>query len=1070
MHMIHEGLGGRRLALWLLVWALILFSGQSAARAATSALELTDAEKAFIEAHPVIRYSDTDWRPLSIFEDGRQEGLFRDYYRLISQKTGLAFQFETIGDGRDFQQVLDALREKRIDMIDGTGKTPDRASYALFVGPFLRFPLAVMSRDDATAYSLESLAGKKVAVGRGGTADEYLRAHGKNLELIPAHDQSEALTLVALGKADAAVENLAVAAYAIRASGLSNVKISGKLDYNFEIYTLVRKDWPLLASILEKAQRLVTEKEKAALIAKWLPVYKSGAGGSGSGSEAPGAPGDKASVAMTDQERAYLERKKALRFCVDPDWPPVERIDENGRYVGIGADFLHLMEKRLGVPMVLVPTASWSQSLAAVKQRRCDFLPAAGDTNNRRRFLRFTSPYLRFPMVVVTQAKAPFIEDPASLTGKSLGVVNGYASLDILRAKYPGLRLMEVPSLNEGLRLVADGRLYGCIDTVPAISQAIAKGHFTDLKIAGRLDAHLDLAVASRDDEPELASLFQKAVNTLTKEETDAIMKKWLAVTFEQGFDYSLVWKVSAGAAFIVVVVVWWNRKLSRLNRALRQANEARDAAGRRVAALLDNAGQGFLSVGADGLVEPQYSAECRNIFGGDGGDIEGKPVAELIFPDDPAGRANMAVNVRRVVAETDAYKRDLYVSLMPGRVERNGASLRLAYRPMADGRLMFVITDVTGEVRLKDAVARERNRLACVVAAVREQRDFFAVLDDFAAFRRDGFSGAGLSDRGALDALYRKVHTFKGLFLQLECAHVAKALDDLEERLSDLRVAEAPRRADMEALLADDAVDKALARDLSVVRETLGAEFFERRGEVRLGSEFADALATLAGRLLDRLDTLELDSEAEQVLRAARTLRYIDLKELLSAYPRTAGRLAESRGKSIEPFAVTGDTVLVDPKRFAPVAKSLIHVIRNAVDHGIESPAVREAAGKAPTGRLSCRVAADDAAIRIEFEDDGCGVDIAAIRARAYELGLVGAEELAAMDDAAILTLLFRDGFTSRRVAGELSGRGVGLAAVRAEAERLGGTVALINHPGRGTRLVVTLPRESRTSREDSL
>ena len=752
---------------------------------------------------------------------------------------------------------------------------------------------------------------------------------------------------------------------------------------------------------------------------------------------------------------------------MDPDWAPVERIDENGRYVGIGSDFLKLMGERIGVPLVLVPTASWSQSLAAVKQRRCDFLPVAGETQDRRRFLRFTSPYLRFPMVVATQSKAPFIDDPKSLEGKTLGVANGYASLDILRAKYPGMRLMEVPTVAEGLRLVADGKLYGYIDTVPAISRAIAKDHFSDLKIAGRLDAHLDLAVASRDDEPELASLFQKAVNSISREDSDAILKKWLAVTFEQGFDYSLVWKVLAGAVLVLGVVVWWNRKLSRLNRALHLANEARDAAGRRMAALLDNAGQGFLSVTADGRVEPQYSAECRNIFGGD---IEGREVAELLFPDDPPGCAAMAVNVRRIVGEADPYRRDLYVSLMPGRVLRRGATLRLAYRPMADGRLMFVVTDVSGEIRLKDAVARERNRLACVVAAVREQRDFFAVLDDFTAFRSDGAPPATLSDRDALDELYRRVHTFKGLFLQLECAHVAKALDGLEERLSDLRHAPGAGRAEMLALLADEAVDKALEEDLDVVRETLGAEFFERRGEVSLGGDLADALASLAGRLLDRLDALGLDAEDRRVLSAARTLRDVDLKKLLSAYPRTAARLAAAQGKRLAPFAVTGDTVMVDPKRFAPVAKSLIHVIRNAVDHGIEPPEEREAAGKDPAGNLSCRIEADDAAIRIVFADDGRGVDIAAIRARAFELGLVGAEELAGMDDETILTLLFRDGFTSRRVAGDLSGRGVGLSAVRSAAERLGGTVTLVNRPEQGTVLTVSVPRNSQATPQENL
>lgn len=1048
----------------VLAAGLLVFWGCAVARAATPALVLTDAEKTFVEEHPVIRCSDSDWRPLSIVTDGRQEGLFRDYYTLVSRKSGLAFQFETIGDGHDFQLVLDALRQKRIDMIDGTGRTPDRKNYALFVGPFLRFPLAVMSRDDSPLYSLETLAGKKVAAGRGGTAYEYLQDHGRNIDLIPARDPAEALTLVALGQADAAVENLAVAAYAIRASGLSNVKVSGQLDYDFEIYTLVRNDWPLLASILKKAQALVTEEEKAALIAKWLPVYKTGvAPAQQADAAAPARGGDRASIALTDRERDYLARKKALAYCVDPDWPPIERIDENGQYVGIGADFLAKMSERLGVPMVLVPTASWSQSLAAVKQRRCDFLPAAGETKDRRRFLRFTSPYLHFPMVVATLAKAPFIEDPAVLAGKTLGVANGYASLDILRARYPDMHLMEVPSIVEGLRLVADGRLYGYIDTVPAISQAIAKGHFSDLKIAGRLDAHLDLSVASRDDEPELASLFQKAVNSFSREESDAIIKRWLAVTFEQGFDYSLVWKVLAGAVLVVGVVVWWNRKLARLNRALRQANEARDAASRRVTALLDNAGQGFLSVAADGLVEPHYSAECRNLFGTA---IAGRDVATLLYPDAPEEQAVMATNVHRVVRETDAYKRDLYLSLMPKLLVRRGASLRLAYRPMGEGRLMFVITDVSGEVKLKDAVARERNRLACVVAAVREQRDFFAVLDDFAAFRASGITALATSDRGALDEIYRRVHTFKGLFLQLECGHVARALNALEEHLSDLRHAEAVDRAAMRELLADDAVDTALAEDLDVVREALGEEFFERRGEVSLGADLADALADLAGRLLTRLDELGLDPDAAQVLQAARTLHFMELKKLLIAYPRTAVQLATAQGKKLEPFTVTGKNVMVDPRRFAPVAKSLIHVIRNAVDHGIESPDEREAAGKDPIGHIICRIEADDTAIRIVFEDDGRGVDIAAVRARAFELGLVGAEELAAMEDAAILMLLFRDGFTSRRVAGDLSGRGVGLAAVRAEAERLGGTVTLQNQPGKGTTLIVTVPATGHMAR----
>ncbi len=1045
------------LAALLAFFSLTLWSRD---RALAAALDLTDEEKAFVAQHPVVSFSDTDWRPLSIYENGRLQGLFHDYYGLISQKTGLAFRFVPIGDVRDFQLVLDALRERRIDMIDGTGKTADRAQYALFSGPFLRFPLAIACRDESAAFSLATLAGKRVAVARGGTAEEYLREHAPGLDLVEVEDPVAALILVATGKADAMVENMAVVAYSMRRAGLVNVKISGTLDYAFEIYSLIRSDWPLLASILQKAHQAVTEEEKAALLDKWLPVYKdrveAGEAASGSKQDRPLAQG--AAITLTDRERGYLESKKALAYCVDPDWPPIERIDENGRHVGMTADFLEIMGKRLGVQMVLVPTASWSQSLEAVKRRRCDFLAAAGDTRDRRRFLDFTTPYLHFPMVVATRSEEGFIDDPAKLVGKTLGVVNGYSSLDILRAKYPGIRLMEVASVAEGLRLVAEGKLQGYIDTVPAISQAIAKEHFSDLKIAGRLDAHLDLSVASRNDEPELRSLFQKAVDSLGKAESEAIVKKWVAVTFEQGFDYALLWKALAGAALVLAIVVWWNRKLARLNRTIRQAHEELDRTNRNMAALLDNAGQGFLSVGRDGLVEPGYSRECRVIFGQE---ILSAGIAALLYPDDAAGREAMAVNIRRIIDEPDAYRRDLYVSLMPRRIRRGEATLRLAYRPLSGNRLMFVVTDVSGEVRLKDAVAREHNRLACVVAVVREQRDFFAVLDDFTEFRRSGRAmiEEAATGRSALDVVYRRVHTLKGLFLQLECSHVAKALGDIEGHLSELRREAEPDRAAVAALLAEPAVDEALARDLDVVRQALGPEFFERRGEVCLGGALADALAALAGRLLSRAGELGLDPAETTMLESARTLRHVDIKKLLAAYPRTAIRQAEAQGKAVRPFAVTGDRILVDPVRFAPLAKSLVHLFRNAVDHGLETPEERQAAGKAPEGYIGCRVSGENGFLRIVVDDDGRGVDTTLVRARAYELGLGGAEELSALDETAALLLLLRDGFTSRREAGELSGRGVGLAAVLAEATRLGGGVDIENAPGQGTRIVVTVP-----------
>lgn len=130
---------------------------------------------------------------------------FSTNYALIEQRTGLAFRFVQLGDGLDFQQVLDALRARRIDMIDGTGKTADRATYALFAGPFWEFPLGLVSRDDGVVYSRETLSGK-VAVARGSTAEEFPRERAPGLDLVETADPVAALSLVATYKADAAVE------------------------------------------------------------------------------------------------------------------------------------------------------------------------------------------------------------------------------------------------------------------------------------------------------------------------------------------------------------------------------------------------------------------------------------------------------------------------------------------------------------------------------------------------------------------------------------------------------------------------------------------------------------------------------------------------------------------------------------------------------------------------------------------------------------------------------------------------------------------------------------------------
>lgn len=1054
------GKGAPGLALAALAALFLLFSAAvAAAQAPPPQIELTDREKAFIEAHPVVTFSDSIWEPLAVVENGTYQGVFHDFFRIVSAMTGLAFKFEPQGDSRNFGKVLAALRDKRIDMIDGTGKTADREKYALFAGPFLRFPLAIVSRDDVMSGSFFELQGKRVAVASGSTAYEYVRDNHPDLDLLVVEDPPAALMAVASGQAQAMIENLAVVTYGIRKSGLTNLKVSGLTDYAFDIYSLVRDDMPELASILDKALAAIPVWDKAAVMARWLPLYAPGQATARGGAAAPdremagpagGEAGKAAKVVLNRREREYLSRKGALRYCVDPDWPPVERVDEAGRYEGMVADVLGLLTERLDADVRLAPTASWSQTLEAAEKGGCDFIAAAADTPERRRFLEFTSPYLRLPLVAVTRADHPFVDGAKALENSRVGVARGHATAEVLRARHPGMDVTDVQSEADGLSQVAEGRLDAFVGVLPVMAYRIGKERLTGLKIAGRLDEHLDLCVAVPRGRTEALSIFQKGVSSLTAAELDAIFKRWVAVKFEHGFDYDLVWRVAAGAALVILVIVWWNRKLSRLNRTIRQAHA-------ELAAFLDNSGQGFLSFGPDGAVEPRPSRECRDIFGQD---PAGKAIHLLLFPGDPAAAANFQKNIGRILAEPDEFRRSLYLSLMPGAVRLGARELEVEYRVLDPGRLMLILTDVTDERRLESEVERERRRLAGVVAVARDPRDFFQVLDGFAAFLdRIGTEaeGAGEAPQAALRRLYRRVHTFKGLFLLFECRHVAAALHDMESRLAALNREARISPAALRAACAGEAAGTGLDEDLRLVRQTLGEDFFKRRGQVCIGEGLARDLQEMADGLLASLPSP--DPRVRGLLERARTLRHVDIKSLLGVALGTASGLAERLGKRVVAPPVAGPSVPVDPDRFGPLARRMVHLVRNAVAHGIETPEARLAAGKPEAGTISMTVSTRDGSVAIAVSDDGAGIDSGAVRRRAAELGLAGEKELAAMDDGEVARLVLAQGLSTSGEASEASGRGVGLAAVLEEAQRLGGDLSIETRPGQGTTFTVRAP-----------
>jgi two-component system chemotaxis sensor kinase CheA len=201
------------------------------------------------------------------------------------------------------------------------------------------------------------------------------------------------------------------------------------------------------------------------------------------------------------------------------------------------------------------------------------------------------------------------------------------------------------------------------------------------------------------------------------------------------------------------------------------------------------------------------------------------------------------------------------------------------------------------------------------------------------------------------------------------------------------------------------------------------------------------------------RADHHLLEQTASNLDDEVRRSRMLPFAEVAEGLERAARDAARAVNKEIE-FVATGTTVEIDRSVLSQLGDPLLHLVRNAIDHGIEPPAVREQAGKPRPGRVALRVETRGAGVEVVVEDDGRGIDLEAVQGQAHRrrIPVPG-------DPDAIARLVFAPGLSTAGAVTELSGRGVGLDVVRHQVERLHGSIDVVSTPGRGTRFVVLLP-----------
>lgn len=289
------------------------------------------------------------------------------------------------------------------------------------------------------------------------------------------------------------------------------------------------------------------------------------------------------SINLTPAENEWLQKnKESITYINDPDFAPASFLDSYGNYTGISEDYIEIIEAKLNVNFSRIHTGTWKEAMDQAKAGKIDIVGAIAVTPERLKFLIFTPPFFRSPSVFLTRKNYPDIIDRSDLRLKRVAVSESYAVENFLQTAEPLIILVPVLNDLEGLKKVSSGELDAAASDLATASYMIEKSGMTNLKIAAETGMDYNLCFGINKENPVLASIMIKAVNSITEAEIRSIKKKWIQLEFEPFAFSRKLWIAIAFLMFIIisgsVIFLLWNRSLSfKVDQKTKELSDYKD-------------------------------------------------------------------------------------------------------------------------------------------------------------------------------------------------------------------------------------------------------------------------------------------------------------------------------------------------------------------------------------------------------------------------------------------------------------------------------------------------------------
>ena len=530
-------------------------------------IDLTNEEREWKKSN-IIKIGIESAKPYIFYDkDKNNDGLYFDILKNVLNKTNLKVEFVY----NNWSELLKKFEKNEIDLLPATFYSKEREKIGFFSKSFYKVREYIyVKSENNTIHKLSHLNGKKVALTQGYETINKIKKKYPKIEIIETSGLKESVNKVLNNEVDALIDYHLVVENYIKDSFILGLKSIAQNSLEpISVHFLSNKKKPILKNILEKGLNSISKEEKSSILKKW--------------SIKPFNIKDNIYV-YTNEELKFLKTHKKIRFGFIAQKPPFEFIKDK-KITGISIDYIKKSAEKVGLNIEFVyekMKVYEAYNMIETNREKFDTLVYGVKTQEKEKSFSYGIDFLSYPMMIMKYKNSSYIASMKDLRNKTIVLEENYLTNKWIKNDFPQVKIVTAPTTKDALKLLNDKKVDAYVGNLAVSNYMSLFEGLDNIEVAapsGYGDIKYNFVAPKQW--PELTSLLSKGYKQITPIEHSVIQQKWFSLQTINKIDYSLLWKIIAISLFIILWILWWNRKLSvekdKTNEILKKLKIAKD-------------------------------------------------------------------------------------------------------------------------------------------------------------------------------------------------------------------------------------------------------------------------------------------------------------------------------------------------------------------------------------------------------------------------------------------------------------------------------------------------------------